>query len=147
MSVLDWTYVFLGVEPLGGILASVPFGLLVLQYPVWLVLVTSPLLAYVQVVVVDVAWTGLERMAWWRGFLDRRRSPRVERLLAGRGAFWSTFAAAPLVGPWAVMAFMRYARVPQRRVALPILLSMTAVSLVTTALCLLVPALFATAAS
>ena len=53
---------------------------------------------------------------------ERRRSPRVERLVAARGGFWLTLVLAPLIGPWLVMAFMRYAQVPQRRVALPILL-------------------------
>ena len=143
MELLDWTYILLGINPFGGIVTSIPFGLLVLDYPVWLVLLSSPPLAYVQVLAVDLGWSRLERLSWWSRLLARRRSPRVERLLAGRGAFLATFLTAPVVGPWAVMAFMRYARVPQRRVALPILLAMTAVTFVATALCRWAPQWFA----
>ena len=57
-------------------------------------------------------------------FLERRRSARLERLCASRGAFWLTTALSPLIGPWLVMAFMRYAQVPLRRVALPLFLGL-----------------------
>jgi hypothetical protein len=139
-------YVALAINPFGGILIAIPLALLQFDLPLVPVVLSAPLLAYVQVPVVDLAWTLLERIPAWNRLLERRRSPRVERLLAGGGAFWTTFFSAPLIGPWAVMAFMRYARVRQRRVALPILLSMAAVTMVVTALCLAVPAFFDAAA-
>ena len=46
--------------------------------------------------------------------------------MEARGAFWPTFLLAPVLGPWVVMAFMRYAQVPQRRIALPVLLGILA---------------------
>jgi hypothetical protein len=142
MSLLDWTYVAIAIEPFGGILVAIPLAVFALAYPLWLIVVTAPLLAYVQVLVVDLAWSGLLRWGWFGRLLERKRSPRVERLLASRGGFWLTFGLTPLVGPWVVMAFMRYAHVPQRRVAAPILLSLLAVTLATTAICLLVPEWF-----
>ena len=85
-------------------------------------------LAYVQVLAVDLGWTWLARIPGWHRFLQRRRSVRVERLVAGGGSFWLTLLLAPLIGPWLVMAFMRYAQVPQRRVALPILIGIAMVA-------------------
>lgn len=139
----DWGYVILSIQPFGGILASIPLAILALDYPWWLALLTAPALAYLQVPIIDLAWSLLERWPWFQRTLERKRSPRIERLLAGGGAFWTTFGAAPLVGPWVVMAFMRYAHVPQRRVALPIYLSMLAVGIVATALSVFVPGVFA----
>ena len=135
MDLLDLTYLLLGINPFGGIVTSIPYGLLVQEYSLWFVLLSSPPMAYVQVIAVDLGWGLLMRWGWWRRLLERRRSPRVERLMAGRGGFWATFVTAPVLGPWAVMAFMRYARVPQRRVALPILLSMGVVTLIAVGAC------------
>ena len=86
--------------------------------------------------------TVLARIPAWHRFLDRRRSPRVERLVAARGGFWLTVLFTPLIGPWLVMAFMRYAQVPQRRVAAPILLGLLWCAAGIAALCVLVPRLF-----
>ena len=130
---------------MGGILLAVPLALLHLDYPVWLVLLTAPALAYIQVLVVDLGWSALERWSWWRDMLERRRSRRVERLVESKGAFWATFVAAGLVSPWVVMAFMRYARLPQRRVALPIYLAMLTYTIVAAAICVFVPEWFSTA--
>jgi hypothetical protein len=146
MTALDWTYVFLAAEPLGGLLMAIPLGILKLDYPWWVTVLSGPPLAYLQVLAVDGLWSLLERWPWFVRTLERRRSARIERLLAGGAGFWATFAAAPLVGPWVVMAFLRYARIPQRRAALPILLAMLAVSLVVTAVCVLAPAAFQGAA-
>jgi len=139
MDGMDWAYVALAINPFGGLLIAVPFAVFQLDYSPWLILVSGPPLAYVQVVVTDLAGGILERWPWWKRMLEGKRSPRITRLLEGKGAFWSTFLAAPLVGPWVVMAFMRYAGVPQRRIALPILLSMLMITLLATAGCYLVP--------
>jgi hypothetical protein len=90
----------------------------------WLATAAGAPLAYLQVVVVDVAWSVLARIPGWQRFIERRRSPRIRRVVASRGAFWITFFATPLDAPWLVMAFMRHALVEQRRVALPILASL-----------------------
>lgn len=139
------SYVALAILPVGGILLAVPLALLHLDYPIWLVLLTAPALAYIQVLIVDLGWSALERWPWWRRVLERRRSRRVERLVESRGAFWATFFAAGLISPWVVMAFMRYARLPQRRVALPIYLAMLTVTIVATAICVFVPEWFSRA--
>lgn len=144
MTSLDLAYVALAVNPFGGLLIAIPFAVFKLDYPFWLVLLSGPPLAYVQVVVTDLAGSLLEKWPWWKRMLERKRSPRITRLMEGKGAFWSTFLTAPLVGPWVVMAFMRYAGVPQRRIALPILMSMLVVTLLASVGCYLVPSWFAT---
>ncbi len=118
------TFALLAANPVGGLLVAVPYGMLRLHYPIWLTLVAGTPLAYLQVLAIDGSWTLLARIPAWQRFLERRRSPRIERLVASGGAFWITFGATPFVGPWLVMSFMRWAHVPQRRVALPILLAL-----------------------
>jgi hypothetical protein len=135
----DLTYALLAVNPVGGLLAAVPWGVFEQHYSWALLLATGPLLGYVQVVIVDLAWGQLNRWAWWRSLLVGRRSPRVERLLQSRGAFVPVFLLTPIVGPWLVMACMRYARVPQRRVALPILASLFALTTVLVVVCAVAP--------
>jgi hypothetical protein len=137
-------YVFatLAVNPIGGLLVAIPYAILRLGYPAWLTVIAGVPLAYVQVVVVDLAWTSLGRIAAWHRFLERRRSPRVERLIASRGGFWITLVCTPLIGPWLVMAFMRYSQVPQRKVALPIVLGLCASATSIALACVFVPRLF-----
>lgn len=139
MGIEDWGVILLAIEPFGGILAAIPIGILALGHPWWAWLLAAPLLAYVQVPVVDLCWDLLLRWPWWNRLLERKRSPRIERLMESGGAFWPVFVASPLVGPWVVMAFLRYAHVPQRRAAAPILLSMLAVTVVVVAACVFVP--------
>src|SRR5262245_58476402 len=104
-------YVGLGISPVGGTLASIPFGLVQMKYPAWLVIVTSPVLGYVQVVAVDWLWDLLSSRQAFQQLLQRKRSQRVERLMHSGGSFWVTLLAVPLMSPWMVMAFMRYAQV------------------------------------
>jgi hypothetical protein len=125
----DLTFAVLAANPFGGLLIAIPFALLRLHYPIWLAVALGTPLAYFQVIAIDASWTLLARIDRWQRFLDRRRSPRVERLVASRGGFWITFCATPFIGPWLVMSFMRWARVPQRKVALPILLALFATAL------------------
>ncbi len=119
-------FAVLAANPLGGLLIAVPFALVRLGFPAWATVLAGAPLAYLQVLVVDLGWSLFDRFPAWRRLLDKRRNAGVERLLQSRGGFWITFVAAPLLGPWLVMAFMRYAQVPQRRVAAPILLSLAA---------------------
>lgn len=141
------SFCLVGISPVGGMVAAIPLGLLVLGLPLWLVLALGVVLAYLQVMAVDVLWDALERLGWWRRALQRTRSPRLERLLASPGAFWPTVVLVPLVGSWAVMGLMRYAGVPQRRVALPILLSLVLLAAGLCAGCLWVPHWFAPSAA
>ncbi len=138
----DAAFVMLAINPFGGLLVALPFALLKLGYPVWLALALGVPLSYVQVLAIDLGWSLLARLPWWHRFLERRRSKRIERLLASRGAFWLTVLLAPLIGPWLVMAFMRYAQIPQRRVALPILLGQSWNAAAIAGCCLFLPYLF-----
>ena len=135
----DLAFITLAINPVGGLLLAIPFALLELRYPVWRAMALGIPLAYLQVIAVDLCWDLLIQLPWWRRLLERRRSPRLERLVEARGAFWSTVVAAPLVGPWVLMAFMRYAQVPQRRVALAILLGLSWNASAVAALCVYAP--------
>jgi hypothetical protein len=141
----DLAFALLAANPVGGLLVAIPFAILKLHYPMWLAMVLGTPLAYLQVLVVDASWSLLARIHWWRGFLERRRTPRVERLVASRGGFWITFLLTPFLGPWLVMAFMRFAQVRQRRVALPILASLLCTAAVIATVCALAPRVFAAA--
>jgi signal transduction histidine kinase len=101
------SFVLLAANPFGGLLVAIPFAIMKLHYPAWVATLVGTPLAYVQVAVVDVAWSVLGRWPAWDPFLLARRSKRIERVVASGGSFWVTFFATPFVGPWLVMAFMR----------------------------------------
>jgi hypothetical protein len=138
----DVAFAALAANPFGGLLVAVPFGILKLHYRPWVAAGIGTPLAYLQVFVVDLGFGLLAKIPCWLPFLERRRSPRIQRLVASRGAFWLTFVATPFLGPWLVMAFMRYGNVPQRRVALPILLALAATATVVATLATFVPRAF-----
>lgn len=142
MSAGDWFYVAQSINPVGGLLASVPWAILKLHYPLWVVLLSGPPLAYIQVIVVDLSWSYLRRISYINNLLEKKHSPRVERLFASGGAFLPVLIATPLVGPWVVMLVMRYAKVSQRQVFAPIALALTLVTGVLSILCLSLPDLF-----
>jgi hypothetical protein len=145
MDSTDLAFALLAANPFGGLLVAIPFAVLKLHYPMWLATVVGAPLAYFQVVVVDAGWSLLARIPGWQRFIERRRSVRIGRLVASRGGFWITFFATPIVAPWLVMAFMRYAQVRQRRVALPILGSLACTAAILAWACVLVPRAFASA--
>ncbi len=132
-------YIALAINPFGGLLFAIPFAIFELNYPGWLAFLIGVPCAYLQVQAVDMGWNSLNRWDRWRSLLERRRSPAVERLVASRGAFVPTMLASPIIGPWMVMAFMRYARVPQRRVALPIIAGMAFQAVLLIVLCVYAP--------
>lgn len=142
MNAGDLTYITLSMSPVGGLFASIPWAVFKLDYPLWLIVLTCPPLTYVQVVVVDLAWTQLSRWGRVQRMLEGKRSPRIEKLLGSGGAFWPVLLATPVLGAWVVMAFMRFAHVRQRQVALPIFLALTGVTLAVAVACYLVPAWF-----
>jgi hypothetical protein len=116
-------FVALAVNPFGGLLFAIPYAKSVLHASPWCAALIGWPLAYVQVVFVDVLWKSLCRIEWWRNLIERRRTPRLERMASSPYAFWMILFFAPFLGPWLVMATMRYAQIPHRRVALPMALS------------------------
>ena len=136
-------FVLLAANPIGGLTVAIPFALLKLDFSPWVTVAVGVPAAYLQVLVVDGFWTTLERLGWWRRLIDRSRGKWANRLVASRGAFWVTFIATPILGPWLVMALMRWAGVTQRKIALAMVSSMLVASSTIAALCVFVPAVFA----
>ena len=136
------SFVLLAANPFGGLLIAIPFAILKLHYPAWVATLVGTPLAYVQVAVVDLTWSVLGRWPGWNRFLLARRSQRIERVVASGGSFWVTFVATPFVGPWLVMAFMRYARVRQRQIAAPVLCALLCTAAAVAAVCDVVPRAF-----
>jgi hypothetical protein len=117
-------FVVLAINPFGGLLFAIPYAKAVLHMsPWWAALIGWPL-AYVQVLFVDILWVSLSRIGWWQRLIVRRRTPRLERMISSKYMFWLILFFAPFAGPWLVMAVMRYANVPHRRIALPMALSL-----------------------
>lgn len=135
----DLLYLPLAMNPIGGLMIFIPVAIFKLGYPFWVPALIGIPLMYVQVIVVDVGWDQLNRLGWWRRMLEAKRSPQIEKLVNSNGAFLPTMVLAPLLGPWVVMAFMRYAKIPQRRVALPIVMGMTAMATLITLVCRFAP--------
>jgi hypothetical protein len=117
-------FVALAVNPFGGLLFAIPYAQTVLHVSPWCAALVGWPLAYVQVLVVDILWLSLCRLSWWQRLIERRRTPRLERMASSPYAFWTILLFASFIGPWLVMAVMRYAHVPHRRVALPMALSL-----------------------
>ncbi len=117
-------FVALAVNPFGGLLIAIPYAKAVLSMSPWCAAALGWPLAYTQVLAVDVLWSSLARWGWWQRLIERRRTPRLERIVASRYMFWLLVLFAAFLGPWLVMAVMRYAKVPHRRIAVPIALSL-----------------------
>jgi len=117
-------FVALAVNPFGGLLFAIPYANVALgMSPWWAALIGWPL-AYVQVVFVDVLWKTLWQIGGWRRLVERKRTPRLERMASSRYMFWLILLFGALMGPWLVMAVMRWANVPHRRIAVPMALSL-----------------------
>lgn len=136
-------FALLAANPIGGLMVAIPFAVFSLDYAPWLTVVTGVPFAYLQVLVIDASWNRLERLGWWQRLLKKSRGKWADRLVQSRGAFWVTFVATPVIGPWLVMALMRWVGVPQRKVALALAASMVTAASVVAALCAYVPAVFA----
>jgi hypothetical protein len=135
-------FALLAVNPIGGLLGAIPFAVLKLDYPPWAAVAGGVPLCYLQVVFVDFGWSRLEQLGWWRRLIERSRGKWATRLVESRGSFWITYLATPFLGPWLVMALMRWAGIGQRVVAVPIILSLITSSTIIAGLCVLVPTLF-----
>ena len=116
-------FVVLAVNPFGGLLIAIPYGQHVLHLSPWLAAAIGWPLAYVQVLFVDALWDTLCRWAWFERVVHRRSTPRLERMASSAYTFWMVLGLGSFFGPWLVMAIMRYAKVPQRRIALPMALN------------------------
>ncbi len=117
-------FVLLAVNPFGGLVFAIPYAQAVLHIPAWLGALIGWPLAYVQVLFVDLLWKWLSRSERWRRLVERKRTPRLERMASSPYMFWLIVVFGSFVGPWLVMAVMRYANVPHRRVAVPLALSL-----------------------
>ncbi len=117
-------FVALAINPFGGLLFAIPYAQTVLHRSPWLAALVGWPLAYVQVVVVDLLFETLRRIPWWQRLVERKRTPRLERMVTSRYMFWMIVMFGAFLGPWLVMAVMRYAGVPHRRVAVPMALSL-----------------------
>ncbi len=137
------SFALLAANPVGGLLVAIPFAVLKLDYAPWVTVAVGVPLAYIQVVVIDLGWNQLERFGWWRRLLEKSRGKWADKLVASRGAFWVTFAATPVLGPWLVMALMRWVGVPQRRIAVALVTSMITAATVIATLSAFVPSVFA----
>ncbi len=136
-------FALLAANPIGGLVVAIPFAVLKLDIAPWVTVATGVPLAYLQVLVIDLGWSRLERWQRWHRLLEKSRGKWADRLVQSRGAFWVTFVATPIIGPWLVMALMRWVGVPQRRVALPLVASMFTAACVIASLCAFVPSFFA----
>lgn len=116
-------FVALAINPFGGLLIAIPYAKGVLGVSPWLAALVGWPLAYVQVVFVDLLWKTLRRIPWWERLIERKRTPRLERMASSPYMFWMILAFATFLGPWLVMAIMRYANVPHRKIAVPMALS------------------------
>jgi hypothetical protein len=116
-------FVVLAINPFGGLLFAIPYAQTVLHVSPWVAALAGWPLAYVQVAAVDLLWSSLARWPWWQRLIERKRTPRLERMAASTNMFWLVLVFGTLLGPWLVMAVMRWAKVPQRRIAVPMALS------------------------
>ena len=117
-------FLALAVNPFGGLLFAIPYAQTVLHASPWVAAIVGWPFAYVQVLAVNVLWRSLEHWAWWKRLIERRRTPRLEQMASSPYMFWLILLFGAFLGPWLVMAVMRYANVSHRRVALPMALSL-----------------------
>jgi hypothetical protein len=135
----ELAFVAMALNPIGGLAIAIPFAVFELGYSPWIALVAGLPLAYVQVIVVDLSFDLLLRWPWWRRWIERPKGPRIRKIVDSRGGFWVTAIFSPLVGAWLVMALMRYAGVPHRRVALPLFVGLVWTAGLVTAACAWLP--------
>lgn len=120
-----WTgFVVLSINPFGGLMFAIPYAKAVMGLSPWIAALIGWPLAYTQVLVVDIFWVGLNKWGWFHRLVERKRTPRLERIASSKYMFWIIAAFGCFIGPWLVMAVMRWARVPHRRIAVPLLISL-----------------------
>jgi hypothetical protein len=123
-------------SPIGGMTAAVPLAILGFGFHGWSAAAVGVFAAWSQALVVDLAWRLLERRPWWQRWLERRRTGwAARRLQVGNRLFWPVLFLTPLIGSWVVMALVRLMGVPQRRIALPMVLGLSLLGVLLVLLC------------
>ncbi|HEY1955625.1 MAG TPA: hypothetical protein VGH28_08430 [Polyangiaceae bacterium] len=117
-------FLVLAINPFGGLVFAIPYAKAVLGVSPWIGALVGWPLAYVQVIAVDALFETLKRIPWWQRLIERKRTPRLERMTSSPYMFWLIVLFGSFVGPWLVMAVMRYANVPHKRIAVPMALSL-----------------------
>lgn len=129
-------FLLTALSPIGGMTAAVPLGILGFGFHGWSVAAVGVVAAWSQAAVVDLGWRMLERRAWWQRWLSRRRSGWAAKRLRTEGRlFWAVLLLTPLIGSWVVMALVRLMGVPPRRIALPMVLSLSLLAVALVLLC------------
>lgn len=139
MTALIIAFVLTSINPIGGLMVSLPLAIFKIGWPAWLAVVLGVPLAYVQVLVVDLFWERLLAWPFWTRFVERRRSTRLEKILAHRYAPWILAVASPWLGPWLVMAVARFAGRRQSQLAAPLLFGLTYVAIGIALICVYAP--------
>jgi hypothetical protein len=138
-SALVAAFVLTSMNPIGGMTVSVPLAVFKLHWPAWFAVLLGVPLSYVQVLVVDLFWDRLQRWPRWLLFVEKRRSPRLDRIVAHRYAKWLLAIASPWLGPWLVMAVARFGGRRHAELALPLLFGLSYVGVGIAAICVLAP--------
>jgi hypothetical protein len=132
-------FVISGLNPFGGAFVAIPIAIFQLGWAPWLAVALTIPLVYAQVVAVDLLWDRL--LAWpaWLRFVEKRRSARLERILARRDAGVWLALLGPWIGCWLVIAAARFGGHRQSKVALPLLIGITYLGALTAAICVFAP--------
>jgi hypothetical protein len=141
VSALVILFVLSALNPLGGAFFAIPLAIFKLEWSPWLAGGLTIPLIYAQVMAVDLLWDRL--LLWPRAvdFLERRKNPTLERMMARKdsGLWLAVFGV--WVGCWLVMAAARFAGYRQAKVALPLLFGITYLVAITVLVCLYAPEL------
>ncbi|HRI51610.1 MAG TPA: hypothetical protein PLW65_15630, partial [Pseudomonadota bacterium] len=74
MAALILAFVLTSVNPIGGLLVSLPLAIFKLHWPAWFAVALGVPLAYVQVLVVDLFWQRLLAWPFFTRQVEKRRS-------------------------------------------------------------------------
>jgi len=132
-------FVIAGLNPFGGMFVAIPIGMFKLGWPAWMAVALAIPLAYVQVLGVDLMWNRL--LAWpaWMRVVERRRSKKLDALLARQDAGLWLALLSPWLGPWLVMAVARFSGKTLRNVGLPLFFGLVYVAIAAGAVCVVAP--------
>ena len=139
MNSLLAAFVVVAINPFGGLFLAVPLAIFELQWSPALAVAIAVPLSYVQVLAVDLGWDSLQRWEGLMRFVEKKRSDRLESALRARWApVWITLMS-PWIGPWLVMAVMRFGKMPRGRAFLPLFLGLAWVGTLTGVVCVYAP--------
>jgi hypothetical protein len=139
MLTLISAFVIASVNPFGGIFVAIPLAIFKLAWPAWFAVGLAVLLSFTQVLAVDLLWNRLLRFQGWAGFIEKRRSPRLDGWLAHRHAWAWLCIASPWVGPWFVTAVARFSGQRGLRIMLPLFFGLMYVGTIVGVVCVYAP--------